>query len=433
MKPTFCLVPMLACWMGLGSGLAFGQSQLDTKQRVKAAHDAAGQGQDAIPTLQGYVTDMDLGVRLEAVKSLDSIGGPKTVDALVLASRDPDPEMQIRAIDGLVNVYLPGYLKTGISGSLQRAGNSVKAKFTDTNDQIIDAFVEVRPEVIMALGHIASAGGSLDSRAEACRALGILRGQAAVPDLIEALHSKDNRVMYESLIALQKIRDVSAGPRMAFLLHDLEEKVQLAAIETAGLLRNTEAAPDLRDVLNHTHSPKVRRAVVESLAMLADPADHALFEKLLTDNDDALRAAGAEGLARLKNPADLPTLDKAFNAEHKLGTRLSIAFALVSLGRLEMAEFGPLRYLVNTLNQRTYQGVAIAFLTELARDIKVRQAIYPMLPSATKDEKIQLGIVLSRSGDKDSLPYLEALQMDPDQEVAQESIRSLRTLRARLP
>jgi hypothetical protein len=40
---------------------------------------------------------------------------------------------------------------------------------------------------------------------------------------------------------------------------------------------------------------------------------------------------------------------------------------------------------------------------------------------------------MSRSGDKDSLPYLEALQMDPDQEVAQESIRSLRTLRARLP
>ena len=88
---------------------------------------------------------------------------------------------------------------------------------------------------------------------------------------------------------------------------------------------------------------------------------------------------------------------------------------------------------MNTLNLRAYQGVAIAFLTELARDLPVRQAIYPMLPGATKDEKIQLGMVLSRSGDKDSLPYLETLSMDPDQEVAQEGIRSLRTLRARLP
>ena len=65
--------------------------------------------------------------------------------------------------------------------------------------------------------------------------MGILRGRAAVPDLIEALHSKDDKLMYESLIALQKIRDPSAGPRVAFLLHDLEEKVQLAAIETTGL------------------------------------------------------------------------------------------------------------------------------------------------------------------------------------------------------
>ena len=104
-------------------------------KRGRAARELVKQGQDGVPSLQRYVTDTDLGVRLEAVKALDDIGGPKTVDALVLAARDPDPEIQIRATDGLVNVYLPGYLKTGISGTLQRVGNSVKAKFTDTNDQ----------------------------------------------------------------------------------------------------------------------------------------------------------------------------------------------------------------------------------------------------------------------------------------------------------
>jgi hypothetical protein len=41
--------------------------------------------------------------------------------------------------------------------------------------------------------------------------------------------------------------------------------------------------------------------------------------------------------------------------------------------------------------------------------------------------------VLARGGEGDSLPYLEALSTDPDPEVAQEGIRSLRTLRARLP
>ena len=116
-----------------------------------------------------------------------------------------------------------------------------------------------------------------------------------------------------------------------------------------------------------------------------------------------------------------------------MSPRLSVAFALVSLGNLDAGQFSPLKYLINTLNLKTYRGIALPFLTELARDLAVRQAIYPLLPSATKDEKIQLGVVMARSGDRDSLPYLEALQMDVDTDVATESIRSLRTLRARLP
>jgi HEAT repeat protein len=107
-------------------------AQGDTKQRVRAVRDMAGKGQDAIPTIAPYLRDIDLSVRLEAVKALDDIGGPKTVDALVEAARDNDPEMQIRATDGLVNVYMPGYLKTGITGSLSRAGNSIRAKSIPT-------------------------------------------------------------------------------------------------------------------------------------------------------------------------------------------------------------------------------------------------------------------------------------------------------------
>jgi HEAT repeat protein len=155
--------------------------------------------------------------------------------------------------------------------------------------------------------------------------------------------------------------------------------------------------------------------------------------RYLPDKDDALRAAAAEGLARLNNPADRTAVDRAFTDERKMSPRLSAAFAMVALGNLDTGEFSPLRYLVNTLNVRAYRGVAIAFLTELVRDPKVRQTIYPLLTRATRDEKIQLSIVLARSGDRDSVPYLETLSLDPDPEVQQEGIRSLRTLRARLP
>jgi HEAT repeat protein len=416
------------------SFIAFSQtSQLDTKQRARAVHDMAKGGFDAIPKIAPFVNDPDLNVRIEAVKALVDIGGPRTVEPLVKAAGDADPEIQIRATDGLVNAYLPGYAKNGMSGTLQRVGNGIKAKFGDTNDQVIDAFVEVRPEVIAALGKLVRTGADVEARANAARAVGVLRGRAAIPDLIEALHSKDDQVMYESLIAIQKIRDPSAAPRISFLLRDLDDKIQIATLETTGLLRNRDAAPDVRDALGHARNVKVKRAAVSALAMLGDPGDHDLFLRDLNDKDENIRTAAAEGLARIKNPADRTTVDHAFNDEHKMSPRLADAFALVGMGNLDVSEFSPLKYLFNTLNIRSYRAVANAYLTELERDPKVRQAIYPMLTGATKDEKIQMSIVLARSGDRDSVPYLETLSMDPDSDVAQEGIRSLRTLRARLP
>jgi HEAT repeat protein len=203
------------------------------------------------------------------------------------------------------------------------------------------------------------------------------------------------------------------------------------ALETTGLLRNREAAPKVRDALEHARTVKVRRAALEALAMIADPADHAIFLQNLSDKDDLVRAAAEEGLGRLKNPADRSALNQAFEAEHGMNPRLSAAFALVLLGELSTERYGPLQYLLNSVNQRAWRGVAVAFLIELAREQPIRQTIYAMLGMATKDEKIQLSIVLARSGDKDSIPSLEALSMDPDPDA--EGIRSLRTLRARLP
>jgi HEAT repeat protein len=405
----------------------------DAKARAKTVHDLGRQGQDSIPRIAPYVSDPDQNVRIEAVKALVDIGGPRAVDPLLVAARDNDPEIQIRATDGLVNAYLPGYSKTGMSGTIQRAGNSVRAKFGDTNDQIIDAFVQVRPEVIVALGKLARGGASIEARANAARAVGVLRGREAIPDLIEALHSKDDAVMYEALVAIQKIRDPSAAQGIAFLLRDLDDKIQIAALETTGILRNRDAAPDLRDAMEHARNIRVRRTALTALSMIGDKGDRATFMRDLGDKDESIRAAAAEGLARVKDSGDRALLEKAFADERKLSPRLSDAFALVSLGNLATGEFSPLRYLVNTLNLRAYRGVAVAFLTELARDQAVRQAIYPMLPGATRDEKIQVSIVLARAGDRDSLPYLETLSMDPDTNVAQEGVRSLRVLQARLP
>src|SRR5215467_5166140 len=111
---------------------------------------------------------------------IDEIGTQRSIDPLLQATNDNEPEVQIRATDGLVNFYLPGYLQTGFAASIKRVGTGLKGRFTDTNDQVIDPYVQVRPDVIASLGKLARGGGNMQSRANAARGLGILRGRAAI-------------------------------------------------------------------------------------------------------------------------------------------------------------------------------------------------------------------------------------------------------------
>jgi hypothetical protein len=50
----------------------------------------------------------------------------------------------------------------------------------------------------------------------------------------------------------------------------------------------------------------------------------------------------------------------------------------------------------------------------------------------SKEEKMELAVILARSGDEETQPALEALSRDTDPDVATEGTRGLRILRARL-
>src|SRR5437016_4662423 len=225
--------------------------------RPKDVREIGKGGSVALPRLGELLKHADTAIRAEAVRQITDIGTLASLDLLIQATRDNDPEVQMRAVDGLVNFYLPGYVRTGIAASITRVGGSIKSRFTDTNDQVVDPYITVRPDVVAAIAAIVRGGNGMDVRAGAARAAGILRGQGAVPDLLEALRTKNTDVLYESLIALQKIREESAGPRMTFLLRDPEPKVQIAAVETVGVLRTKEAVPDVIDVLKHAKTDKI--------------------------------------------------------------------------------------------------------------------------------------------------------------------------------
>ncbi|MDX2152614.1 MAG: HEAT repeat domain-containing protein [Bryobacteraceae bacterium] len=408
-------------------------AQETAKDRAKAARELGRQGSESIPKLQPYLSDSELDVRLEAIKALVEIGTQYSLEPLMAATRDNDPEIQIRATDGLVNFYLPGYVKTGLTARLKRAGSRITATFGASSEiEPIPPYITVRPDVIETLGKLTRGGSTMEARANAARAVGVLRGQAAIPDLLAALRTKDDQVLYESLMALQKIRDPSVAPKIAFLLRDLNEKVQIAAIETTGLLQNREALPALREAFQRARSKKVQRAALGAIAMIPDEENRALYRQYFNDKDAAIRAAAAEGIARLGAAQDAAEMEKAFGEERSASPRLARAFAVVGTGKAEISEFSALQYLINSLNSRAWRGVAQPYLVELARKPDVRTSLHTALTKGTRDEKTGLLDVLARSGGQDSLRHVDEMTRDTDPEVAQAAIRAAKTIRARL-
>jgi len=414
------------------STTALAQESASVKDRLREIERLSEQGRSALAQLGNYLRDPEVRVRREAVRAIVKIDTADSLDLLVEASRDADPEVQIWAADGMVNFYLPGYIKMGLTAPLKRFATAVKGRFTDVNDQVIPPDVTAREDVIAALGRLARGGTSMESRAHAARALGVLRGRQAIPDLLEALRSKDSQVLYESLIALQKIQDTSVGPKIRFLLRDPDNRVQIAAIETAGLLRDFGALPELYEVLERARNIDVQRAALTAIAMLPDEKSRPTFERYLEHRDPRLRAAAAEGIGRLGNPSDIPRLEQLFNGETKMNPRLSLAFALVKLGKTEPGEFSPLQYLVSALNLASFKGVARAFLLELAREPMVRQSLYQALEAATTEEKLELAGILGLSGGPDAEAPLEKLARDADAKVSTAALKALAVLRSRL-
>jgi len=403
----------------------------DAKQKIRAIKDFSRQGSTGISPISGYLTDENVDVRREAVKAIVGIGGISTLDPLVNASRDNDADIQERAVDGMVNFYLPGYVQKGWMDSVKHAGSSVAGMFGEQNDQVIDPDTPVRPEVIEAVVRLIGGAASEEARANAARVAGILRARAAVPALAAALKSKSDGLIFESLIALQKIRDASAGASAMFLVRDLDEKLQIAAIDLVGLLRTADAVPDLKRVVENGNK-KPRRAALAALGQIADRSSLTYFEQYLNDRDDGMRASAAEGIGRVGVAADRALVQEMFQSERKVSLRLSLAFALVGLGDVDEATDGPLRFLSSNLTSRSWKGVASPFLAELARKPEVRTVIYQMLKDlGDKDELMGLAGVLAQSGGKDSIAPLDELSRNPDPAVGKEALRAIRMINSR--
>jgi HEAT repeat protein len=414
--------------LGLG---AYGQNASDftPKARIQRIRQLGKTNAQAIPALEQSLNDPDRNVRVETVKAIVKIGTDASLPPLIKAAADKDEEVEIRATDGLVNFYLPGYvLRGGLTGPFNHGVRQVKVFFSSRNDQVIPVGVTVKPEVADAIGNVTEHGADIDARANAARAAGILRARTTLPALLDGVRSKDSELIFECLVAIQKIKDESAGPRISFLANDLDPRVQLTALQTIGMLHSTQSAPEVRVALASAPNDKIRRTALETLTSLGQPADQAIFKQYLNSADPKQRATALEGLGRLREPQDYPTFERIYNEKNAgPAVHLAAAFALVNEGNLAISTFSPLQYILNNLNNQDLNGTAQGYMTELCKREDVRRVVLPLLTGATKDQKVRLCRALGASGSDDVIPALTKLSHDIDPEVSYAASKALQT------
>jgi HEAT repeat protein len=414
--------------LGLG---AYGQNASDftPKARIQRIRQLGKTNAQAIPALEQSLNDPDRNVRVETVKAIVKIGTDASLPPLIKAAADKDEEVEIRATDGLVNFYLPGYvLRGGLTGPFNHGVRQVKVFFSSRNDQVIPVGVTVKPEVADAIGNVTEHGADIDARANAARAAGILRARTTLPALLDGVRSKDSELIFECLVAIQKIKDESAGPRISFLANDLDPRVQLTALQTIGMLHSTQSAPEVRVALASAPDDKIRRTALETLTSLGQPADQAIFKQYLNSADPKQRATALEGLGRLREPQDYPTFERIYNEKNAgPAVHLAAAFALVNEGNLAISTFSPLQYILNNLNNQDLNGTAQGYMTELCKREDVRRVVLPLLTGATKDQKVRLCRALGASGSDDVIPALTKLSHDIDPEVSYAASKALQT------
>ena len=406
-----------------------GLESADESERVKAVRALArsADGFRHLDKLAHLLSDESEEVRVELVTALIKMRTIEAQPLLIKAAADLSPNVQAMAVDGLVTLYVPDYVKLGRLAKLKSIASSLKSRFSKPSPLVVSAYVNVNPAALEAIADVLKRGASDAAKANAARALGVLRGTDHADALVEGARSRDSTTIVESVLAIKKIQASSAGPDIVFLLRDPAPKVQEAAILTVGQLQTAEAVPQLVQICQGSGKARTRAHALTALAKIPDNRQRRLFTGFLSNKEKLLRAAAAEGLGRLRNPADARVVDHQFSIEKAEGVKLSLAFAGVLLGN-------PLRlaYLIEGLNSTTRRLEARPFLVELARDPEILSKLYIPLTTGSVPQRRHLAFVLSRSGTRESIPHLENLTRDAIPEVSSAAVEALRVLRARL-
>jgi HEAT repeat protein len=397
----------------------------DAPRRLAAARDLGlAKSVSAIPALLPLAEDPDASVRRQVEFTLEQMGDIAVLPGLVQLSADSEPDIRDRAVQALVNLHLPR--AGGPTAALVKLGNLINPWADEHADTVVEPDVPVDPSVITALR--ARMTDTEDRiRRNAGQGLGILRGEAAIPELLVAVgQDRDPLVRFEAVRALRKIGNPAVGSRLQPMLNLNMEKVRNEIITTLGTLKYREAVPELTRIYEESKpAERSRTLALSALADIADPASRPVFLAAKADKDLNIRLYANEGLARLADPSYGTVISAERLVEKNARVQVAQAFGLLRIGREEYLE-----ELVRALGGWGTKDLAREYLLET--QVSERPALFAM-HSKNATVRAELADVFGLMGDREALPALEELVHDTDSGVARNAERAVRRITAGTP
>lgn len=357
--------------------------------------------------------DEDREVREESVNALGLIKDFSALPEMIDALKDARPEVRSVAARSLVALYTEHDIDFITN---RRTGWNRFNPFLDTSDhEIIEPYMAVDPEIIRALGEAARGDDDRDVRVSAIRALGVLRGNAAIPQLADAL-TADQDVRIEVLRAFIKIGDPTAGPHLTAFFRDSNQKVRTQSMVAAGMLKYRPAVEPLLSVYGlgpenkgtvskvtgkmrglFSYSPPRDEAALWALALIGDERAEQIFVENMGDKNSNRRQYAFEGLARIADPRYSDQISRMILTEGDPDVKLAQHWALYRTGtRAHM------QYIVRKLDT-DQQGQAREYLLETATPVD----LFPYVRASNKTVRQEIIDILGRIGDQETIKELE--------------------------
>lgn len=357
--------------------------------------------------------DEDRNVRIEALQSLGMIKDFSAVLEMLDALKDENTEVRRIAIKSLVALYTEHDIDFILN---RREGWNLFNPFLDTKDhEIVEPYVSVDPTIVAGIGESARGDRDRAVRISAIRALGVLRGSAAITHMADAL-AADQDVRIEVLRAFIKIGDPSAGRYVIPFFRDSNHQVRTQAMVAAGMLKYKPAVMPLLSVYGLgaerkgtvktvtdkmkgrlTYLPPRDEAALWALSLIGDEHAEQVFVENMTSDDADRRQYAIEGLARIADVRYLDQISRLVATEKNNDVKLAEFWALYKMGSATN-----IQYIVRKLDT-DQEDQARAYLMEANSP----SDLYPYIRSSSTQIKRKIIEILGRIGDQDTIKELD--------------------------